>query len=91
MCRRQQSKSRGKIGHRQLAPARQAALGRERDRASEREHCNGAAGPSMVRNVEGRGGGGQRTLQPYLECDPKKRAGLVAPSQARSTCTKESN
>ena len=47
-----------------------------------------AAGPSMVSNVGGRGGerrgGGQRTLQPYLECDPKKRA-VLARRAKRST------
>ena len=44
------SKWRGKIGHRQPAPARPAAPGREGERES-----SAAAGPSMVSNVGGEG------------------------------------
>ena len=50
MRRRQQEQGRGKIGHRQPAPARPAAPGREGERES-----SAAAGPSMVSNVGGEG------------------------------------
>lgn len=83
---------RGKIGHRQPAPARPAAPGRRGREGGRGERARlesiAAAGPSMVSNVGGRGGerrgGGQRTLQPYLECDPKKRA-VLARRAKRST------
>ena len=92
MWRRRQSQLEGQNRTQTARASTASRPGEEREGRgggeSARLESIAAAGPSMVSNVGGRGGerrgGGQRTLQPYLECDPKKRA-VLARRAKRST------